>query len=125
MSFEVEILPRHPEKIYRNVTCDGCGFALKNMGPIRDDPNEWEHLMPDDALILRLDGGYGMAIDPYGNTSQDELTKLLCGDCTRKLCEQWPAIAKTVQAHCSSTLGHYCSKERKFVWKKLSNCCSF
>lgn len=25
--------------------------------------------------------------------------------------------------HCSSSLGHHCCKEKKFVWRTLTNCC--
>lgn len=122
MSFDVEVV-RQPEKLYRNVKCSGCEVALTPVsGGIRED-GAWEHLQPDDTLVLKLDGGYGMAIDPMGEASESDLTILLCRNCTPKMCEQWPAIAKVVQEHVSSSLGHHCSKEKKFVWRPYSDCC--
>jgi hypothetical protein len=125
MSFDVETLPRQPKKLYRNVKCDGCDIDLKWVGHPSDDPKVWEdYLQADDTLILNLEGGYSMAIDPCGDATEQELKILFCGKCTKKLCEQWPAIAKTVMKHCSSSLGHHCSKERKFVWRTCSDCCN-
>lgn len=122
MGFEVETLPKHPEKIYRNLICDGCGSKLKNIQPVFDNTDGWSCLQPDDALILNLEGGYGMAIDPC-HALEQELTKLFCGLCVQKLSQQWPCIAETIQNHCSTSLGHFCAKERQFVWRTLSHCC--
>lgn len=122
MSFSVEIAPGTTARLYRNVTCDGCGASLKNAGLSLDD-GAWECLQPDDGLEIHLVGGYGMAIDPCGDASEADLTKLFCGACTKKLCEQWPAIAEVVIEHCSPTIGHHCSKERTFAWRTYSGCC--
>jgi len=120
MGFDVEILPRKPDKIYSNVTCDGCGKATKN---ISSD----EYLQPDDALILRLEGGYGMAIDPCcDNTLTDsKYTKIFCKLCLKKLCEQWPTFLKTIQEGCSSSMAHHCSKVRSFIWEPISCCATY
>lgn len=111
------------EKLYYDVRCDGCNSLLRKICPRHDGEGEgWECLQADDALILNLEGGYGMVIDPV-DASEDELKTIFCGECTRKLCNQWPAISKIVERNCSSSLGHKCSKERKFVWKSLTDCC--
>lgn len=109
------------EKRYYDVTCDGCNIPLEQIGP-EEEEGGWRCLQADDALILNLEGGYAMAIDPI-DASKDDLTTIFCGECTRKLCEQWPAISKIVRKNCSFSLGHECSKERKFVWKSLTDCC--
>lgn len=115
MTFKVETLPRQPKQKYYDVTCDGCNVEVKK---VFSD----EYLQPDDCLILRLEGGYGMAIDPDGDGSSDPLyTKIFCKDCLMRLCEQWPTFQKTIENGCSSSIGHHCSKERKFVWKP--SCC--
>lgn len=120
MSFEVEHI-RAPQKLYRNVKCSGCDAPLKPVFTDRDD-GAWTHLQPDNALILLMDGGYSMAIDPCGDASESDLTIILCEKCIPKMCEQWPCIGRVVQVHISSSLGHDCAKEKKFVWRN-SKCC--
>lgn len=122
MTYDVERLPWQPEKLYRNVKCDGCGAALAPVTPPLGD-GAWLSLQPDDALEVRLVGGYGMAIDPI-DESVDDLTLLFCQACLPRLCEQWPAFGRILMEGCSSTLGHHCSKERAFVWRDYSGCCS-
>lgn len=121
MPFDVEHLPKQPERLYRNVTCDGCGAALKPVYTDRDD-GAWSCLQPDDALEIHLVGGYGMAVDPF-DADRHELINLFCAACVQRLCAQWPSIAKIVQAHCSASLGHHCTKERAFVWRTYAACC--
>lgn len=124
MSFDVERPKKQPAALYRNVKCDGCGEPLRNVGPSVEGSDAWPCLQPDDALILELVGGYGMAIDPFGDATDSDLAKIICGKCLPKLCEQWPCFMETIQKHCSSSLGHHCSKERKFVWRTYSDCCN-
>jgi hypothetical protein len=105
MSYDVVVVDQ-PQKLYRNVRCDGCSAVLKHVEPslVRDD-GTWECLQPDDALVVCLNGGYGMAIDPCVGSTESELTQLFCGTCVKKLCTQWPSIARVVEKFCSSSLG--------------------
>jgi len=127
MSFEVEIVQSPSNKFY-NVTCDGCGIALKSAtrphGVTQTEDGEvWDCLQPEDTLIVNLQGGYGCAIDPMGDLLPSEETLLFCLECTRKLGQQWPAIGKTIQKACSASVGHHCSKVKEFVWETLVGCC--
>lgn len=122
MSYNVKY-PVSPSAKYTDVTCDGCGIQLKPGGPIAEYGSAWNSLQPDDSLIVHLVGGYGMAIDPCVDFTEQEFNILFCRDCTIKLCDQWPVIAKTVKKHCSSSIGHSCYKEESWVWKPYSDCC--
>lgn len=61
--------------------CARCGDALEPVtnGVVGQD-GLWSCLQARGALLLRLDGGYGMAIDPIG-TPEHELTVVVCGPC--------------------------------------------
>ncbi len=121
MSFRTEPLPGVNTFRFVDMTCDGCNIALPTVCEDTDT-----QLQPDDALViyvLRLVGGYGMAIDP-GAEETRSLIKIFCKTCVQKLCEQWPTIAEVVQQNACSNIGHYCSKERRFVWRPLSGCCT-
>ncbi len=118
MPFECTPAPRVYAS-YRNVRCDGCNVELRPVTPTNED-GSWSSLQPDDALEIKLIGGYGMAIDPC-RTFEGE-TQVFCKDCVRKLCEQWPSIAKVVMEHCSSSLGHDCQLTKKFEWTPCNHC---
>lgn len=118
MGFEKIVVPK--KVMYRNVTCDGCGEALKQVDGV--DSEDWDFLQPDDALILYLDGGYGMFIDSI-HASEEELTKILCCECAKKFWELFPKIGESLKKHLSASVGHKCSKYRKFVWRTISECC--
>lgn len=127
MTFEIQTKSTSKvENVYHNMRCDGCDSLLKNSHRhALDGSDEYVcngALQPDDALILKLEGGYGCAIDPCCDTSKNQLfIKMFCKTCLKKLCEQWPTFQKTVETECSSSIGHNCSKLRKFVWEQP--CC--
>ena len=120
MGFDVEVMPRQPAKLYRNMTCDDCGCVLKPVYSGRDDGTA-ECLQPDDGLEIHLMGGYGMAIDPIHDATEQDLTILFCAKCTIKLAQLYPRIAECLKKH--GGLGHHCSKEKQYVWRTYSECC--
>ncbi len=122
MGFTVKVVDG--KRMYANVACDGCGKALLPVAPdtVTTD-GLWRYLQPLDTLELQLVGGYGMAIDPI-DVGPDDLRQLFCVDCTKELCRHWPSIAVLVKRECSDSIGHHCSRERRFVWRSLSDCCT-
>lgn len=122
----VEVQTTVHKNVYKDVRCDGCNCELCYAAmPCEEDEGFWPGLQPEGALQIKLSGGYGMAIDSFGeDLTPDDLVKLFCSKCLEKLCAQWPCFASVVEAHCSSSIAHHCSKERKFVWRAVSECCS-
>lgn len=123
MTFVVkEIETKQNVKVYGEYKCDGCYKDIKVT--FCDQEVEYSRsFQPDDALIVKLDGGYGCAIDPMCEDDYKDLTKIFCKKCLKKLCLQWPTFFAVIRNGCSSTIGHHCSKTKKFSWKNSSNCC--
>jgi len=84
--------------------CYSCGAALE---PVFDDgengTEQW-----DNALIVRLEGGYGMFIDPLAPEPADitkgeisrgecELKVVICHGCAHKACEQMPWLDRLIE----------------------------
>lgn len=72
-----------PTVVYTDVRCDRCTATLPTMPGF--DPSE--SMQYDNALIVRLNGGYGMFVDDFDrelgyNPSYD---KVLCHDCAHDL----------------------------------------
>lgn len=112
---------------YRDVTCDACEAELTPVFPGHTDGEEaWESLQADKALFLRVDGGYGMFIDPIQARSGADpepkpLDFLLCQKCAIKLMDENPWLAPTLKRYIHSGIGHTCDDE-KFVWVPYSDC---
>ncbi len=118
MPFDMDPQPQNPKFYYRN--CDGCDAPLKYVGPEAKD-GAWTSLQADDALMIQLSGGYGMAIDPCMEP-EPALTQLFCAKCCERLCAQWPSIARVIERHCSSSMAHHCTKTKSFVWTPSTHC---
>ncbi len=117
MGFTIEKFEPVPDRVYRDVTCDGCNRPLKPVDA--DSVNEdgsFNHLQLDNVLEIQLDGGYGMFIDPFNEVSKEELTILFCQECAIKLCFQWPVFFEKVKTCIGSNIGHECSKLKTFVF---------
>lgn len=124
MPYDVEHVRVSPKK-YSNVRCCSCDIPLRNLNfdscDFSSPTTTSGYLQPNDALIIKLEGGYGMMIDPFDETD-DTLSVLLCRTCAIDLCEKCPPIKKIVQRNICSSIGHECTKERAFVWRPR-NCC--
>lgn len=122
MSYTIKVI--NGKQRYYDVTCDGCNDRLLSATPVLvHEDGGWPCLQPDDALTLNLSGGYGEAIDPFGYAAEDDLRIVLCNKCTIRMCDEWPAIKKIVQQHCSPSLGHHCSRSKQFEWSSAYDCC--
>lgn len=80
-----------PVTVYRDVRCDraGCGKALPVQEGLTDDTG----LQYDNALVLQLEGGYGMFTDPEPwlprDTYDPATTLVLCHECAHELMEDF------------------------------------
>jgi hypothetical protein len=120
MAYRVEETPA--TQTYHEVTCDGCGRDLKQVGPSVASEEGWAYLQPDDGLEIHLSGGYAMFIDPF-DAHEDDLTILYCVECAKNLCDSFPAFKRVVARYISSNIGHCCSlKGNELVWEGLWNC---
>lgn len=82
MSFDRE-KTNVPEYYYRNVKCDWCKSELKM---VCESKEPYRYLQPEDALILQLQSGYGLAVDFVSN--QPNTTLICCKVCLPKLCQE-------------------------------------
>lgn len=91
MTFSKEVINHEPTKRYWAMACDFCGRELPTVYASNDDGSS-RCLQPEDALILRLEGGYGQSIDPCGHGTEEDLTMLICDPCIAKV----PALQRRV-----------------------------
>ena len=110
---------------YLDVACSSCGTGLE---PVfkghTDDDGAWESLQAEGALHLRIDGGYGMFIDPitrHTDPDPQPVDFLLCEECSKKLAAENPWLTRTLERYISSSIGHVCDDD-KFVWVARSDC---
>ncbi len=82
MSFERE-KTNIPEYYYRNVRCDWCKSELKM---VAESKEPYRCLQPEDALIIQLQGAFGMMIDFISNSPNTTL--ICCKACVPKLCAE-------------------------------------
>jgi len=75
---------------YTEVECDRCG----KRPPIQKGCTSPDWLQYDNVLLLRLEGGYGMFIDPAGSDIQRtkriydaRYDKILCHECAHEFAE--------------------------------------
>jgi len=121
---------RHPttSQGYQDVSCDACGSELKPVfGAHVDEDGAWESLQADKALFVRVDGGYGMFIDPILARGGDDLDPqpldfLLCKVCAKKLVDENPWLAPTLKRYIDSGIGHVCDYDDRFVWVPYQDC---
>lgn len=73
-----------------SVVCSRCDNPLPE--PVEDGPG------PRFALVVRLDGGYGMFCDP-GFEDSDDWARVLCHDCAHELCEFLGLDPRSWHAH--------------------------
>lgn len=112
---------------YLDVRCDSCKSELEPVFESHLDENgAWESLQANHALSVRVDGGYGMFIDPIEAWSGADpfappLDFLLCQRCVIKLMDENPWLAPTLTRYIDSHIGHTCDDEQ-FVWVPYNNC---
>lgn len=82
-------------------TCDACGKTLDKVF----DGTPPEVLQYDNALHIRLDGGYGEFIDNIEplNSGGDRYYSIICHECAHDLCERVPWIATMIDPARSHT----------------------
>lgn len=113
---------------YLDVACGACGVGLEPVFPGHvDGSGAWESLQADKALFIRVDGGYGMFIDPIevwsGTDPEPEpLDFLICKDCAVKLMAENPWLAPTLRRYIHSGVGHLCDFDDELVWVPYHDC---
>lgn len=113
---------------YTDVRCDACGAELEPVFEAHVDENgAWESLQADKALFLRVDGGYGMFIDPIEawagvDPRPEPLDFMLCQKCVIKLMDENPWLSPTLKRYIHAGIGHVCDYDGEFVWVPYSNC---
>ena len=71
--------------------CANCGSELQPVFDGQKYPRQC-----DNALEIEFSGGYGMFIDPIGESRK---IALLCHDCAHALCNQYPWMAELVDPY--------------------------
>lgn len=74
------------------VLCDGCGTLMVGVFDF-SDPN----VQPDNGLILRFEGGYGMFFDSLG-IKWDDMRIILCYRCSTLLMNGGGLIGKKLKS---------------------------
>ena len=72
--------------------CDSCGAELRPVRHMANEDGTWGSAQPDDALEVRLIGGYGMYFD-----ADESPLVVLCKSCADQLCEQWPVFRNAIR----------------------------
>ena len=108
--------------IYRDVTCDSCGAALKQVF-VHDDavPGDWDYLQADDALHLQLSGGYGEFIDLMDPSDYEDCKLIICGTCAKALVDAFPYLKAVVIRHLNLNIGHVCN-DGELYWIPQPEC---
>jgi len=89
----------YPELMRRlGPTCDACGKTLEKV--FEDTPPEV--LQYDNALHIRIEGGYGEFIDAI-DPNRDAYYSIICHECAHDLCEKVPWIGRWIQPDRSHT----------------------
>jgi hypothetical protein len=78
MAFDKELTAS--TRKYSNLRCDICDKKL-----INDSDSDNQCLQPKHSLILRLEGGYGMAFDQVGDEEENDLVLLFCQGCVKSI----------------------------------------
>jgi hypothetical protein len=86
--------------------CYACGAGLEAES-VATEQEALKHEQWDDALVVSLEGGYGMFIDPIGedraepSPSQGVLKGsyrvVICHDCAHQLCEKVPWLNRLIK----------------------------
>lgn len=106
---------------YVDVTCSACEVELKPVFPGHtDNDGVWEGLQAENALILNIEGGYGMFIENI-NVGPDEGLFILCERCVKKLMDENPWMAPFLKEHITAGVAHVCDDEQ-FVWVPYGDC---